>query len=80
MEEELSDAKRSNMAASKAGKNTEITENSSMEPSFIEIREMLANIQTLIAKSVKTKLTELTGTAAPVVNWWGGGGGGGRGA
>ena len=41
---------------------------------------MLANIQTSIAnilkenKSVKTELTELTGTAAPVVNWGGGGG------
>ena len=63
VEEELSDAKRSNMAASEAGKNTESTENS--EPSLTEIREMLANIQTSIAnilkenKSVKTELTEL---------------------
>ena len=31
--EELSDAKRSNMAASEAGENTEMTENSSTEPS-----------------------------------------------
>ena len=63
MEEELSDAKRSNMAASEAGKNTESTENS--EPRLTEIREMPANIQTSIAnilkenKSVKTELTEL---------------------
>ena len=81
VEEELSDAKRSNMAASKTGENTEMKENSSTEPSLIEIREMLANIQASIAnilkenKSVKTKLTELTGTAAPAVNWLGVGGG-----
>ena len=49
VEEELSDAKRSNMAASEAGENAEMTENSSKEPSLIEIREMLANIQTSIA-------------------------------
>ena len=48
--------------------------------SLIEIIEMLVNIQTSIAnilkknKSVKTELTELTGTVAPVVNCWGGGG------
>ena len=65
VEEELSDAKRSNMGASEAGENTEMTENLSTEPSLTEIREMLANIQTSIAnilkenKSVKTELTEL---------------------
>ena len=65
MEEELSDVKRSNMAASEAGEKTEMTENSSTEPSLTEIREMLANIQTSMAnilkenKSVKTELTEL---------------------
>ena len=42
VEEELSDAKRSNMAANEAGQNTEMKENSSTEPSFIEIREMLS--------------------------------------
>ena len=65
VEEELSDAKPSNimMAANEAGKNTESTENS--EPSLTEIKEMLASIQTSIAnvlkenKSVKTELTEL---------------------
>ena len=83
VEEELRDAKQSNMAASEDEENTEMTENSSTERSLIEIREMLANIQTSIAnifkknKSVKTELTELTGTAAPVVNCRGGGGGGG---
>ena len=81
VEEELRDAKQSNMAASEDEENTEMTENSSTERSLIEIREMLANIQTSIAnifkknKSVKTELTELTGTAAPVVNCRGGGGG-----
>ena len=65
MEEELSHAKRSNMAASEAEENTEMTENSSPEPSLTEFREMLANFQTSIAnilkenKSVKTELTEL---------------------
>ena len=65
MEEELSDAKRNNMAASEAGENTEMTENSSTEPRLTDIRELLANIQTSIAnilkenKSVKTELTEL---------------------
>ena len=81
VEEELRDAKRSNMAASEDEENTEMTENSSTEPSLIEIREMLANIQTSIAsifkknKSVKAELTELTGTAVHVVNCRGGGGG-----
>ena len=41
VEEELSDAKRSNMAASEAGENTEMAENSSTEPSLVEIREMV---------------------------------------
>ena len=83
VEEELRDAKRSNMAATEDEENTEMTENSSTEPSLIEIREMLANIPTSIAnifkknKSVKRELTELTGTAAPLL---GGGGGGRRGA
>ena len=53
VEEELSDAKRSNMAASEAGENTEMAENSSTEPSLIEIREMLANIQTSIANILR---------------------------
>ena len=86
VEEELRDAKRSNMAATEDEENTEMTENSSTEPSLIEIREMLANIQTSIAnifkknKSVKRELTELTGTAAPLLEGGGGGGGGRRGA
>ena len=85
VEEELRDAKRSNMAATEDEENTEMTENSSTEPSLIEIREMLANIQTSIAnifkknKSVKRELTELTGTAAPLLEGGGGGGGGGGG-
>ena len=53
VEEELSDAKRSNMAASEAGENTEMAENSSTEPSLIEIRQMLANIQTSIANILR---------------------------
>ena len=66
MEEELSDAKRSNMTASGAGDNTKMTENSSTEPILIEMREMLANIQMSIGnilrenKTVKTELTALT--------------------
>ena len=39
VEEEVSDAKQSNMAASEAGENTEMTEIPSTEPSLIEIRE-----------------------------------------
>ena len=64
-EEELSDAKRSNMAASEARENTETPEHVSTEPSLTEIREMLAEIKTSIAdiskenKSVKEELTEL---------------------
>ena len=63
VEEELSDAKQSSMAASEAGENMEMTENSSTEPILTEMREMLANIQMSIAnilkenKSVKTELT-----------------------
>ena len=37
----LLDAKQSNMAASEAGENTEMKENSSTEPSLVEIREMV---------------------------------------
>ena len=38
VEEELGDAKRSNMAASEVGENTETTENSSTEPRLTEIK------------------------------------------
>ena len=53
MEEELSDAEQNNMAASEAGENTDTTENLSTEPSLTEIREVLANIQTSIANTLK---------------------------